>query len=292
MVAPLFFVGSVVNIITVWPGWDSIDSTTTISSDAQLAAIGFFFIALIVEVFALWTENDKREKKIALVGLIFFFLCAGAEYVNSKYETRKEFLKDQQFAGELANQKKLTDKQTDAAQQQKQKTDALQSELDKQKGGTKQAQQDAANAKQDAANAKQDAANAREQTDTLRKENAPRRLSDEQKSAMINYLTGKPPGVVSFFVDINGTDGNGYAADIMFVLNKCGWQTDIKNGISMPEGGAKPDRGMHLITKEEREPLPPPSVALINSLNLAKVPFVWNYNKQQEQELFIRIEPK
>ena len=174
----------------------------------------------------------------------------------------------------------MTDKQTDAAQQQKQKTDALQSELDKQKGGTKQAQQDAANAKQDAANAKQDAANAREQTDTLRKENAPRRLSDEQKSAMINYLTGKPPGVVSFFVDINGTDGNGYAADIMFVLNKCGWQTDIKNGISMPEGGAK------------REPLPPPSVALINSLNLAKAPFVWNYNKQQEQELFIRIEPK
>jgi hypothetical protein len=162
--SPPFFVGVVVNITTVWPGWDSIDATTTISADAQLAAIGFFFTALIIEVFALGTEDDKREKKIARVGLLFFFLCAGAEYVNSKYETRKEFLKDQQFANELANQKKLTDQQTAAAQQQKQKTDTLQSELDKQKDTTKQAQQDAANAKQ--------------QADTLRKESASRRLSD------------------------------------------------------------------------------------------------------------------
>src|ERR1700689_3527575 len=88
--SPPFFVETIANlIVTVWPRWDSIDATTTISSEAQLAAIGFFFIALIVEVFALGAADDRREKKIARVGLIFFFLCAGAEYVNSKYETRK-----------------------------------------------------------------------------------------------------------------------------------------------------------------------------------------------------------
>jgi hypothetical protein len=109
---------------------------------------------------------------------------------------------------------------------------------------------------------------------------------------MIDYLTGKPSGLANFFVNINGTDGSDYAADIAFVLKKCGWQTDIKSGISLPEGGAKADRGMHVITKEEHEPLAQSSVALMNSLTLAKVPFVWNYNPQQQEELLIRIEPK
>ena len=283
--SPSFFVCSIANTIPAWPGWDSVDATTRIGTDAQLAAIGFFFTALIIEVLALGAEDDKREKKIARIGLLFFFLCAGAEYVNSKYEARKELLKDQQYADGLAKQKELTDQQTAAAQQQKQKTDALQSELDKQQGTTKQAQQDAANAKQDAANA-------REQAETLRKENAPRKLSDEQKSAMISYLTGKPSGVANFFVNINGTDGSDYAADIAFVLSKCGWQTDIKSGISLPSGSAKADRGIHVITKEQHQPYPQSSVVLINSLNLAKVPFVLNYDPKQEAELLIRIEPK
>lgn len=69
--SPSFFVCSIANTIPAWPGWDSVDATTRIGTDAQLAAIGFFFTALIIEVLALGAEDDKREKKIARIGLLF-----------------------------------------------------------------------------------------------------------------------------------------------------------------------------------------------------------------------------
>jgi len=68
---------------------------------AQLAAIVFFALGLALELVAYFIENPKYHRSLELVGIIFFCVCAAAEYFAYKYDMRREVLEENQHKSDI-----------------------------------------------------------------------------------------------------------------------------------------------------------------------------------------------
>jgi len=68
---------------------------------------------------------------------------------------------------------------------------------------------------------------------------------------------------------------------------------EIRHGLSFPEGDNPPDRGLHVIIKENQPPYPPATVAFVNALQKSKITFVFQYNLSMiDETIQISIDPK
>lgn len=79
-------------MLSLLPGWNSLDSVSATAHGFQLVAIVFFALALIIELLLLFIEDRPIHRRLELVGIVLFFLCAGAEFVAYKYDVRREIL--------------------------------------------------------------------------------------------------------------------------------------------------------------------------------------------------------
>lgn len=264
-------------IVSLMPGWNSLDSVSAIAHTFQLAAIVFFALALIIELFSMFVQ--KYHNFMQWVGIFFFFLCAGAEFVAYKYDVRREGLVDSQHQAELAAQK--------------QQADDLRQQLQKSQQATAQSSKDSQDARRQAEQSAKDAEAAKRQAAEIKAANQPRRLSDSQKENLRNYLRGQPTDSVLIFVDVAAVDGSDYANDFASTFRAAGWKVDVRHGLSVPTGDAPSDRGLHIIVKEPQPPYPPAAVALLNAIHDSKIDFAFQYNPaMSDQVVQINISPK
>jgi hypothetical protein len=264
------------NILTALPGWESIASVSSYERTFRLAGIVFFALALVIELVAMFVK--KYERILQWVGILVFFMCAGAEFISYKYDGRRDALVEEQHQQELG--------------QQKLKTDALQQQLDKAQQKTDKSEQDSEDAKTQAEKSRTDAEEAKRQAAEVKVANEPRRLSDLQKQNIRNLLTGQPTGSAVILAALSATDASDYAKDFAAVLRGAGWKAEIKQVMVIPEGENPPDRGLHVIIKEQQPPFPPATVNLVNALRKANVDIIFQYNPSMSDEIQIVINPK
>lgn len=271
-------------VVIILPGWNSLDSVSAIGHAFQLGAIVFFALALVIELVSMFIR-EELHRTLQWVGIVFFFLCAGAEFVAYKYDVHREGLTETQHRGEIDEEKRQT-----AAQ--KQQTDDLRQQLEKSQQAVGQSSKDSDEAKRQAEQSAKDAAEAKRQAAEIKAANQPRRLSDSQKANMREFLTGQPTGTVNMFANLSATDASEYAGDFATILRNAGWKVDVKNVQVFPAGDAAPPRGLHVIIKERHPPIPAATGVLMSALRRSGIAFVYEYNEAMSDEIQITIDPK
>jgi hypothetical protein len=251
----------------------------------QLAAIVFFALALVIELVSLFIKNQEYHRPLQWIGIGFFFLCAGAEFVAYKYDVQREKLVDAQHQSEIDEQKRQTEAQ-------KQQTDDLRRQLQNSQKSAEQSSKDSEEAKRQAAQSAKDSAEAKRQAAELQAANQPRKLSEAQKTTMRQLLTGQSTGAVNMFASLAAVDARDYAEDFATTLRNAGWKVDVKNVEVFPEGDVAPPRGFHVIIKERRPPIPTATAVLINALHKSGIDFVFEYNEAMSDEIQFDIDPK
>jgi hypothetical protein len=266
-------------------GWNSVESVSGMEHGFQLTAIVFFALALVIELVSLFIHNEKYHRPLQWIGIVFFFLCAGAEFVAYKYDVQREKLAEFEHQSEIDEQKRKTEAQ-------KQQTDDLRRQLQDSQKSAEQSSKDSEEAKRQAAQSAKDSAEAKRQTSELQAANQPRKLSEAQKATMRQLLTGQSTGAVNMLASLAAVDARDYAEDFAVMLRSAGWKVDVKNVEVFPEGDAVPPRGLHVIVKERRPPIPPATGVLIDALKKSGIAFVFEYNEAMSDEIQFVIDPK
>jgi len=90
------------NILTIFPNWSSLDSVRNAHSLLELGALIFFAALVISDVVAHLCEdvNKDRAKRFSRIGLWCFGVAVLAEIVAYPYSRRNDFLSDQQNAAQ------------------------------------------------------------------------------------------------------------------------------------------------------------------------------------------------
>jgi glucan phosphoethanolaminetransferase (alkaline phosphatase superfamily) len=105
-----------------WPGWDSLDSVKLIGSQVRSATLIFWALLVIFEVLAsVWKKFSSR---FTILALIAFGIAVTGEYVQSKYDSRKEELHDAREADIRKEYEQKLQSQDQQLQQERDKTQA------------------------------------------------------------------------------------------------------------------------------------------------------------------------
>jgi hypothetical protein len=226
-----------------WPGWNDLESVKRISSRIADTTVLFWTLMVLFEFSALvW---KRRQKLLAGIGFAALVFAVAGEVVGRKYEHRKDTL----YEEHEANTERQLNSKIDAANA---------------KAQAAQASNDVAEKK--AAAAQMTAKNAEEQADALRKQQAPRILTNEQQQKLSSYLSKCPTGAFEINASINENDARPYAEQIASLFRNNGWSVKINN--SMFTG---PDVSGIWLTIQDPQRAPRAAVDLNNALAAAGI---------------------
>lgn len=232
------------------PGWNDLDVVKRISSGIADTTVYFWALMVLFEFSALvW---KRRQKLLASIGFAALVFAVAGEIVGRKYEHRKDFLYDEREA--------------DATRQFNAKFEAANAAAETAKAENESAKKQAADATKTSIEAEKRARNAQNQTDELRRQQAPRTLTNEQKQKIISYLSSCPTGAFVINSSINEDDARAYGEQIASVFRSKGWDVKITN--SMFSGS---DTSGIWLTFQDPNRAPRAVLDLHNALNAAGV---------------------
>jgi hypothetical protein len=202
------------------PGWNDLESAKKISSAVADITVGFWALMVLFELSALiWKRYQKR---LVAIGFIAVAIAVAGEVVERKYGHRVEVLDEERY--------------TKTVQDLNTKINAANMVAQAAKNENSEAQKKAANAEKISAAAQTAAEEAQAQAVQLRKQQAPRSLTNEQQQRLISYLSKCLPGTFEINASVNENDARPYAEQIASVFRNSGWNVKIHD--SMFSGSA------------------------------------------------------
>jgi hypothetical protein len=199
------------------PGWDSLESVKRIVSALEVTTLVFWVLLVLFEIVArLW---KKFARLFDVLALIAFAVAVSGEVVGHEYSHRKEALYD---ARELA----LTDSFSQKLQKANEDAQKARDNVQQSHDDAQRANQDAQHAAASSALAEQRAADAQSQLEDLKRQQAPRTLTEKQKNLLFSLLKPEGPQEL-YFVSAPDPESQGYADEISSVLNSAGWKTSV-----------------------------------------------------------------
>ncbi len=232
------------------PGWNDLESAKRIASVIADITVGFWALMVLFELSALiWKRYQKR---LVAIGFIAVAFAVAGEVVERKYGHRVDVLDEERYNKTVQDLNSKINAANMAAQVAKSENSA--------------AQKKAEEAETFSAAARRVAQDAQTQADTLRKQQAPRSLSNEQQQKIRSYLSKCPPGSFEINASINENDARPYAEQIASVFRNSGWSVKITNAMF-----TGPDvSGLWLTIQDPQRP-PRAAVDLNNALGAAGI---------------------
>jgi hypothetical protein len=188
------------------PGWESLESVKIIDSMIQTITLIFWSLLVAFEIIAVaW---KKRATFFTILALSAFALAVAGEIVHYKYDIREGVLYDAREAALRATYDGQLAKVRDDAQRSASSAD--------------KAQQNTEAAKREASIAHVLEQQANEQIEEVRKRNAPRVLTQEQKKKFVGIMrAGKPHDIIVWHAP--DLESQTYADEISDALREAGW---------------------------------------------------------------------
>jgi len=232
------------------PGWNDLNSAKRIASVVADITVSFWALMVLFELSALiWKRYQKR---LVAIGFIAVAFAVAGEVVERKYGHRVDVLDEERYSKTVQDLNSRIDAANVAAQVSQSENSA--------------AQKKAEEAEKVSSAAQKVAQDAQTQADTLRKQQAPRSLTNEQQQKIRSYLSRCPPGAFEINSSINENDARPYAEQIASIFRNSGWTVKINN--SMFTG---PDvSGLWLTIQDPKRP-PRAAVDLNNALAAAGI---------------------
>jgi hypothetical protein len=238
------------------PGWDSFERLAFMHSLTEWLGLAILVLAIAAVVAAYWLRfGTKRPEPLEIVALAAFALVIVAEVVGIAYAQRKDALVDQTLRVREAQLK------SDAAREVQKQTEAkaqvaaqAAAQAAAQVAAQTQVQRQVAEADQrraaEVANLRKQLAAAEAKLAGFQKSQAQKRLSSEEKEALIEAL--KPfAGQKITVASIRGDDeGKALAEDIVAVLDASGWDHNGEAGVSVQQWDRDPI-GIEIALNEE-----------------------------------------
>jgi hypothetical protein len=183
------------------PGWDSLDSVRRIASAVQVTTLIFWGLLVLCEAVAHFWR--KANRVFSVLALVAFAIAVSGEWIEYKYDGRKEALHDALDTA-LTNDfnKRLQTARDDA----------------------EKARSDAQHSADNASHAQQKATAAEQDAEKLKQQQGYRELTEDQKTQLIALLRPYAPQQV-YFVSAPDAEATEYADEISSALNSAGWKT-------------------------------------------------------------------
>jgi hypothetical protein len=240
------------------PGWNDLNSAKRISSAVADITVSFWALMVLFELSALiWKRYQKR---LVAIGFIAVAFAVAGEVVERKYGHRVDVLDEERYNKTVQDLNSKINAANVAAQVAKSENSA--------------AQQQAEEAEKVSSAAQKVAQDAQTQADTLRKQQAPRSLANEQQQKIRSYLSKCPPGAFEINASINENDARPFAEQIASAFRNSGWSVKITNAMF-----TGPDvSGLWLTIQDPQRP-PRAAVDLNNALSAARISNRVEYDK-------------